>query len=144
MQAFSKGEDTAEMRQAVQVGLKRLGVRLQLDPEKVAVGISVAGSAARWQPFDPTVSKLALTTATTSAVFRDLTITEKSMRFLEALDPDDPGWAEWLRSMQGVALTSVTSLPPGWEQSAWAQAAKQAVADMPPEVREALKALNEP
>jgi DNA invertase Pin-like site-specific DNA recombinase len=144
MQAFSKGEDTAEMRQAVQVGLKRLGVRLQLDPEKVAVGISVAGSAARWQPFDPTVSKLALTTATTSAVFRDLTITEKSMRFLEALDPDDPGWAEWLRSMQGVALTSVTSLPPGWEQSAWAQAAKQAVADMPPEVREALKAMNEP
>ena len=143
MQAFSKGEDTAEMRQSVQVGLKRLGVRLQLDPEKIAVGISVAGSATSWQPFDPTTSKIALASATTSAVFRDITITEKSLRFLEALDPGDPGWAAWLRSMQGVPLTSVTSLPPGWDQSEWAKAAKQAVAAMPPEMQEALKAMHE-
>jgi len=144
MKAFSAGNDTAEMRQTVQIGLKRLGVRLELDPEAVALGISVAGGPVNWQPFDPLVSRLALAQGTTSAVFKDHTITDASLPFFEALDPGDPGWAEWLQSMKGVPLRSVTSLPPGWEKSAWAQAAKQAVAAMPPEVREALRQLNQP
>jgi hypothetical protein len=72
-----------------------------------------------------------------------VTITDASLSFFEALDPGDPGWAEWLQSMKGVPLRSVTSLPPGWEKSGWAQAAKQAVAAMPPEVREALRAMNQ-
>jgi DNA invertase Pin-like site-specific DNA recombinase len=141
--AFASGADTPAQRQRINAYLRRAGVTITLDNDRRRVGMALAGGEPVWQPFDPSASTVALATKTTDAVYRDHTITEKSLRFLEALDPGDPGWAAWLRSMKGVTLTSVTSLPPGWEQSEWAKAAKQAVAAMPPEVQEALRAMRE-
>ena len=141
-QAFAKGNDTTEQRQSVNRFLRRAGLQITLDNEGRRVGLALGDSEPVWMPFDVTTSTVALAAGTTSAVFKDLTITDASMAFLKALDPSDPGWAAWLESMKGTPMVSVTSLPPGWEKSAWAQAAKKSVAEMPPEIRAALAAMN--
>ncbi|MFM7549932.1 MAG: recombinase family protein [Cyanobacteriota bacterium] len=60
LQSFSKGEDTAEQRRAVNVGLKRMGVRVLLDPDAQRVGLAVGDGLPRYQPLAAGLAQKAL------------------------------------------------------------------------------------
>lgn len=142
--AFAAGTDTPEQRQGLNRLLRTAGIRVTLDRERRRVGMAIGDGPIDWQPLDPQAVKIALASRTTSAAFRDITITAESAAALAALDPDDPGWAEWLKSMEGVQQTAITSLPPGWDQGELGQAMKKFAKEITknaPELAEALKAM---
>lgn len=51
--SFADGADTSEQRAAVNRGLQRLGVRIILARDELAMGLSIADGAVDWQPVDP-------------------------------------------------------------------------------------------
>ena len=142
--AFATGADTPEQRKEINRLMQRSGIQITLDNEERRIGMSIGEGPIDWQPLDPAAVQAALGSRTTSARFKDLTITAESAAALAEAFPSDPGWAEWLKSMEGVKQTSVTSLPPGWETGAAAQAMKEfakAIAESDPALAEALKAM---
>lgn len=60
LQNFSAGTDTAEQRRAVNVGLKRLGLRIVLDPDSPRVALAVGDGEPRWQPLAAGLAQKAL------------------------------------------------------------------------------------
>lgn len=141
--AFATGSDTPAQRRAVNVFLRRAGLRVVLDNEQKRVGMAIADGPINWQPLDPLMVQLALAHRTMSAVYRDLTITDRSIPALAALFPDDPGWAEWLEMMKGVKQVQVASVPPDSKMIEDAKAFCKALTEKSPELAEALRAMSE-
>ena len=128
--AFRSGEDTPAQRQQLNRLLRRAGIRVVLDRLEQRVGMAIGDGPIQWQPLILEAVQEALASGTASAVFEDLTITDAKAKALAAMFPDDQGWAEWLEEMKGVPQVSITSKPPGWDETKIAKALKAAAAEI--------------
>ena len=142
--SFAKGEDTPAQRQELNRLLRRAGVTITLDDSTRRIGMAIGDGPIEWQPFDPITIQVALSSGTTSARYTDMTITDEIIEKTAAFD-DDPDYIEWMKSMKGVPLTSVTSLPPGWEDNEIGKSMKEFVRSTireNPEFAELMAAMN--
>ena len=103
LEAFSKGEDTPEMRRTVQLGLKRLGVRLELDPAKQALGISVAGSQFSWAPVHVRLDQAGLAAAMTGTITVDFEVDGDVLAKIRRL-ADEAGIADLGKALAAAGI----------------------------------------
>jgi DNA invertase Pin-like site-specific DNA recombinase len=80
LQSFARGEDTPEQRRAVNVGLKRMGVRVLLDPDSPRVGLAVGVAEPRYQPFSPRLAQQALADGRSGSAYMTMQITKEDLK----------------------------------------------------------------
>jgi hypothetical protein len=86
LRAFADRSDTAEVRRAVNTGLRRLQVQVLLDPDSPRVGIRIGDGEVDWQPLHGSLAISLLQEGASGALYATVAITasevEKAMATL--------------------------------------------------------------